>query len=251
MDQSFASVGNKFPPGEPDEDWTIEELLRWSLDRHHSSAIEKTAASITSLKDRCERECEDVMLLHKMAVEIEDDRRRGGDGQIVDDAKANCNKDEENQDPQRMSLDSPPTTSAAQGQDVVVIDGSASSSALPTASTISTLLTIQIFVGPHAPSTYHLHPKPGTPCLIGRSKGKKFLKNGISLHKDQEVSTTHGKFVVVEEEGGGNPRYYFVDVGSTNGTVHNGMPLEPNIRLELRDGVELKVGNSFLRIMLG
>ena len=104
---------------------------------------------------------------------------------------------------------------------------------------------------------------------MGRSKGKKFVKNGISLHRDQEVSTTHGKFVVVEDDGGGatavgsssggvggggggrTTRYYFVDVGSTNGTVHDGAPLEPNVRLPLVNGTELKVGNSMLRIILG
>ena len=89
----------------------------------------------------------------------------------------------------------------------------------------------------------------------------------MSLHKDQEVSTTHGKFIIEggglsqhdkddEEEGGGasggggggTTKFYFIDVGSTNGTVYKGEPLEPNFRLELQPGMELKVGNSIMKI---
>ncbi len=75
------------------------------------------------------------------------------------------------------------------------------------------------------------------------------------MHKDQEVSTTHAKFVVEGGglgggEDGGGPKFYFVDVGSTNGTVYKGEPLEPNVRLALEDGTELKVGNSVLRVIL-
>ena len=42
-----------------------------------------------------------------------------------------------------------------------------------------------------------------------------------------------------------------MDVGSTNGTVYNAQNLVPNERLELVNGMELKVGNSVLRIVLG
>ena len=100
---------------------------------------------------------------------------------------------------------------------------------------------------------------------MGRSKGKKFVTNGISLFKDQEVSTTHGKIIVEEEEEKeekkehstttrmNNPRqlFYFVDVGSTNGTFYNGVALEPHQRLLLTNDMELRVGNSVLKISLG
>ncbi|KAL3771009.1 hypothetical protein ACHAW5_008636 [Stephanodiscus triporus] len=294
MDDSFyaAASGNKFPAGDPDEDWTIEELIRWSLDRHQSSAVERTAAAIASLMDQCEKECEDVMTLHAMAVEIEDggERRVGrDDGAVGRSGKEGGGVgvvDEENVDPQRMSLDDGPaigsiatskattgSTTAADAEDVAAESSTArgdtassalmppsSSSSSPQAS--STAIDVQITVGPHAPSRFHLRPRPGAPCLVGRSKGKKFVKNGISLHRDQEVSTTHGKFVVVEDgvvgssggakggEGRSRPRYYFVDVGSTNGTVCDSAPLKPNVRLPLVNGMELKVGNSMLRIIL-
>ena len=99
---------------------------------------------------------------------------------------------------------------------------------------------------------------------MGRSKGKKFVTNGISLFKDQEVSTTHGKIIVEEEEEEkkehttittrmNNPRllFYFVDVGSTNGTFYNGVALEPHQRLLLTNDMELRVGNSVLKFSLG
>jgi hypothetical protein len=310
MDQSFASVGStRYPPGDPDDNWTIDEVVRWSLDKHRHIVIEKTESSIALLKDQCERECEDVLTLHTMAVEIERSRRlREKDGGaapasaiVVNDSSNSCSskgsnvKYEENEDPQRMSLDvvnhhpvpPPPaataltfSTSTATTTEVEPdITVSSSSSLSPT-------ITVQITVGPHAPSTYTIHPKPNTPCVIGRSKGKKFTKNGISLYKDQEVSTTHGKFLVVMEEvneevldendvnnndnadnngavavaGASSsssrrmkivkqqPRYYYIDVGSTNGTIYNGVALVPNVKLELIHGMEIKVGNSLLQM---
>ena len=292
MDQSFASVGSsRYPPGEPDDNWTIDELLRWSLDKHRHIVIDKTATSIALLKEQCERECEDVLTLHTMAVEIESNRRlreKEGDAAAivvaVNDSSSNDNKGsnvkyEENQDPQRMSLDvvtnhpvPPPPPPAAQITSTsTAVTATTTTEVEPdiTVSSSSPTITVQITVGPHAPTSYTLHPKPNTPCVIGRSKGKKFSKNGISLYKDQEVSTTHGKFLVVmedvEEEGkeevdddndgaagssSTKPRYYYVDVGSTNGTIYNGLALVANVKLELKNGMEIKVGNSLLRMIL-
>jgi predicted component of type VI protein secretion system len=44
------------------------------------------------------------------------------------------------------------------------------------------------------------------------------------------------------------PRYYYIDVGSTNGTIYNGVALVPNVKLELKHGMEIKVGNSLLQM---
>lgn len=258
MDESFSAVGGvgggggaKFPPGEPSDGWTIEELIRWSLDRHHARASERTAAGVEALRDQCERECEDVMTLHEAAVELAKKNEEGAS------AAAGNNKggaaavaDEENLNPQ--STENP----AEDGVDSKPSAAPAGPSQPP--SSASTTIEVQMTVGPHAPSKFLLRPRPGAPCLIGRSKGKKFVKNGVSLHKDQEVSTTHGKFVVEYFGGGGEggeapaaTKFYFVDVGSTNGTVHGERQLEPNAPLPLEDGTELKVGNSVLRIILG
>mmetsp|Transcript_42442 Transcript_42442/g.90296 ORF Transcript_42442/g.90296 Transcript_42442/m.90296 type:complete len:262 (-) Transcript_42442:207-992(-) len=261
MDESFCGSvsGSKFPDGSPTKEWTVEELLHWSLDQYQNRAIEQTEQNIASLKDRCERECEDVMTLHALAADMasKNDGNPGGEGA----------GGEENVDPQRSEnnaaeggeLATKPTTDAATNvanaaADVAnaVADG-ARGGAPPRPPSNS--IEILMIVGPHAPSKYLLRPRPGQPCLLGRSKGKKFVKNGVSLHKDQEVSTTHAKFVVegggLGGEGGGGPKFYFVDVGSTNGTVYKGEPLEPNVRLALENGTELKVGNSVLRVILG
>ena len=147
--------------------------------------------------------------------------------------------------------------------------------AAPKSSNTSSLLIISILSGPHASQTYKLQPKHTQPCLIGRSKGKKFLRNGISLSKDQEVSTTHGKFsveeVVLEEhevdhddgnmdnyndsQGQGQvqvqKKFYYTDVGSTNGSTVGEARLEANVRVEIEDGMELRIGNSTLKIVFG
>ncbi len=85
----------------------------------------------------------------------------------------------------------------------------------------------------------------------GTIQGKEVCRERGEPHKDQEVSTTHGKFVVEGDRLGAGLKFYFVDVGSTNGTEYGGEKLEPDERLLLEDGMELKVGNSMLTVVLG
>lgn len=236
MDDSLIAGPSKFPEGQdPLNEWTIEELLHWSLDQYHNKAVDQTAQNIASLKLQCEKECEDVMTLHSMAV--------NNIGKKKDDGKSGSSSssigDDENRNPQ-----SEHTTGTAEEISSKSNSTTAEADAIKSSSASVSTIKIIVIVGPQASSEYTLCPKPGTPCFVGRSKGKKFAKNGLSLHMDQEVSTTHGKFV---SEGG---LFYFIDVGSTNGSVYEGKQLEPKDLLLLVDGMELKVGNSVLKILL-
>lgn len=110
-------------------------------------------------------------------------------------------------------------------------------------------LHVEILTGPHEGSTYLLKPRTNRPCEIGRSKGKKFRERGISIFKDSEVSTSHGRF---ETKPGAvhAGKIYFVDTGSTNGTSFMGEALEDNVPLELADGMVLCFGESDLRFTI-
>lgn len=96
--------------------------------------------------------------------------------------------------------------------------------------------------GPHKDKVFIITVSAGTPALIGRSRGRKFVKGeGISLFKDQEVSTTHGKFEF-------DTTLTFVDVGSTNGSLMNGKALEPNEVVKFSHGDSLTIGQTVFKL---
>ncbi|KAH9253186.1 hypothetical protein BASA81_008868 [Batrachochytrium salamandrivorans] len=85
---------------------------------------------------------------------------------------------------------------------------------------------------------------------VGRSRGKQFLPGqGISLHFDQEVSTTHGRFFVHTKTG----RVCFEDLGSTNKTsVSSGEGTRVLPKFEpvaIHVGDTLYMGASTLRVL--
>jgi hypothetical protein len=105
-------------------------------------------------------------------------------------------------------------------------------------------LLVEVLTGPHEGATFLLKPRPSRPCEIGRSKGKKFLSRGVSLHKDSEVSTCHGKF---DCKAG---KMYYTDTGSTNGTSYMGEAIQDNVPVEITSGMVLVFGMSELRFTL-
>ena len=91
--------------------------------------------------------------------------------------------------------------------------------------------------GPHAGITYTLTVGTGA-CFVGRSSGKKFREKGISLSKDNEVSTTHAKIELQRDE------VVLVDVGSTNGTTLDGESIEEAKPYPLKAGSNVIFGGS-------
>ncbi|GMI60061.1 hypothetical protein ScalyP_jg9246 [Parmales sp. scaly parma] len=104
-------------------------------------------------------------------------------------------------------------------------------------------VNITIRGGPHDGLTALLAPRLKKDCFVGRSTGKKFKDKGLSLSKDLEVSTTHGKFELNKDGG-----VYFTDIGSTNGTFLDEVGVEEGEPLRLPvDGVlEIRVGASVM-----
>jgi hypothetical protein len=170
---------------EPNENWTIEELMQWCLLKSQSETDQK----LTSLLDA----------LDKQFSQGKDDMIR-------------C-------------------------QEIKCADKLNASSKLK-------CIHVAITTGPHANETAILTPTEKCPCWVGRSGSKKFVTKGISLRNDLEVSTTHGKFEVLE----GIP--YFTDTGSSNGTLLDGKEMEPNVAREINDGTKLTFGSSVCIIRL-
>eukprot|EP00977_Amphora_coffeiformis_P002110 scaffold407_cov168-Amphora_coffeaeformis.AAC.6 len=82
-------------------------------------------------------------------------------------------------------------------------------------------------------------------CLVGRSSSKKFKTNGVSLSKDLEVSTTHGKFELYKD---GN--VYYTDTGSTNGSKVNGESIGVDVPHQIETGTILLVGTTKFEITI-
>lgn len=238
-------------------------------------AIHRTQSYIEALRLQCENECEDILTLHELALQmkergelstnnssccLDDKDILGGEGEEkVAVAVATSAGGGENTDPQQRVEEHHYLKQSSATTTTVI---STSSKLVKSKSTSSSSIQIFITNGPHISQSYILQPKPTQPCFIGRSKGKKFIRNGISLSKDQEVSTTHGKVSVDEEEeeevvmnendyGSRRVQYkfYYTDVGSTNGTTVGEHRLEPNVRMEIEEGMEIRVGNSILKFM--
>ena len=105
--------------------------------------------------------------------------------------------------------------------------------------------------GPYSGTAFTLRLAPGKQsavAMIGRSTGKKFRENGVSLPKDGEVSTTHARVELAREHAAGAPALVVVDADSTNGTSVDGVALAPGAPVALRPGATLRVGVTDLQV---
>lgn len=121
----------------------------------------------------------------------------------------------------------------------------ASAAAVPTATKTSPniRLVVEIVGGDYIGKIFELDNLAHEPAVVGRSRGKKVLKHGISLPKDPEVSTTHGKFLAK-----GNGKLYFTDDGSTNGSMVNGQLIQSHVEIPLESGMEIQVGGTIMLV---
>jgi hypothetical protein len=95
----------------------------------------------------------------------------------------------------------------------------------------------------------------GQVCRIGRSRGTTYKKYGISLYKDDEVSTKHAN-LFRDKEG-----FWIMDMHSSNGTrayqkgyltdeeseAQEYENLEPMVPYKLTKGLEIGIGGSILK----
>lgn len=203
---------------EPSENWTIEELMQWC----YLQSKQKTIHQIEDMKNHLEKQFIDGK---KEIMEIHDKIMESQQAMEVNDNESNrksLNSNNENLNPNQQTA-------------------KASQSKLSSSKPSYNAIHIEMISGPHSGEAFLLKPRSRQPCLIGRSAGKKFRERGVSLKKDPEVSTSHGKF---EMKAGG--KFYYTDTGSTNGSFVEGQDLGTNVALELKNGMEITFGGASL-----
>jgi hypothetical protein len=203
---------------EPTEDWTIEQLNQWVLNRaRHKNSV------------KC-RELVDLLSQHLVEVKRQIwDLHYEAMGAVNDE---------------NIKTESIPSSVEVNHEDLPRTHSD--DVAMPTDMKNPTQLFVEVVQGPYQGATFVLRPEHRKPCFIGRSAGKKFRNNGISLANNPEVSTTHGK-VEIQMMTEGGIKFYYTDTGSTNGTLYMDEELEDNVPLELFHGIELSIGGSMLR----
>lgn len=208
---------------EPTEDWTVEHVMQWCLLQSHQMTDNKHKEQITVLDQQMEEAKNELWSCHEQVVAT----TLGDQGE------------HENIDPNRSNSKSISNSDNKR-------NGGKSSATKKDPPKKKSGVTIHIAItnGAYAGKTFVLSPAPNRPCWVGRGTGKKFKAKGMSLSKDPEVSTTHGKF---EAKGG---KAFFTDTGSTNGTLYKGNELEDNVPLELKHGMVLQIGGAILTIQL-
>lgn len=204
---------------EPTENWTIEQVMHWWLLRSQGESEAAFEEIVAGLSTQLENGKNSLWEDHKKVSDI---------------------LSGENANPQKPSVVVLPEKTScipekkAQAQKVKA----------PAAKRSQATILVEIEAGEYEGSTFTLQPKPRAHAWVGRSQGKKFREKGISLPKDLEVSTTHGRFELLRN------KLVFVDTGSTNGSKVADDELVPNEPLVLQSGMIITVGQTIMRITL-
>lgn len=226
---------------EPTEDWTVEQVLQWWLLRAHGECDGEYARIVDDLSQQLKAGKDALWRAHQEVSEI---LNNGVDGaaQQQDNFPLSAVDGLENSNPQqqhRSGNDNLQKPTAASATDESVATSSHHQSR-PRFNTIRVL----IVAGPYEGETFNLQPNGRVAAFVGRSQGKKFKEKGLSLSKDLEVSTSHGKF---ESLGG---KFYYTDIGSTNGSLIDEREIEPQKSYEIRTGQQITCGQTIMQITL-
>mmetsp|Transcript_73 Transcript_73/g.55 ORF Transcript_73/g.55 Transcript_73/m.55 type:complete len:208 (+) Transcript_73:210-833(+) len=111
----------------------------------------------------------------------------------------------------------------------------------------SVKVNLAVEEGPYKGRKFDVEVFADKPSFLGRSRGVKFRHGGISLPRDGEVSTTHGKFELDLEKPSGE-QLVFTDVGSTNGTFINEEEVSANMRTYIQEGDVMLVGATLMKV---
>jgi len=243
---------------EPNSNWTVEQVMQWCALRSARAVDDGYRSAADDLRRQLEAGAEE--LLSALEREEED----GGDDEEQEENASN-NNNNNGKTTGKGILKNPTSTTAKQGDKANKKKNATTKGNSKSDDGTTTTTTIRVAVvggGMYDGREFELTMRPsngkggrggaggGGECYVGRSQGKKFKTNGVSLPRDFEVSTTHGKFSVTIAEDGDEYRYWYTDTGSTNGTHFNDVMLEPDVPLRLHHGYVLQVGQSLLRISL-
>ena len=92
------------------------------------------------------------------------------------------------------TVESGGASSVPEGSENVAANSKASEHATkPPKKAPKVTLCVHVVQGEHAGEKFSFKKSNRMQVMIGRSTGKRFKKGGVSLFKDGEVSTTHGK----------------------------------------------------------
>ena len=108
---------------------------------------------------------------------------------------------------------------------------------------------VEGMTGHYTKRIFRLRPTTRIPCYVGRATSKRYKSNGMCLQSDDEISSEHGKFELVNKES-----IFYTDTGSTNGSSYvkvgmenskeNCVCLDPHEPLQLQDGIILYFGET-------
>ena len=259
-------------PTEPTEDWKVEQVLHWWLLRANSESEAEYDVIVDGLSKQLDEGKATLWEAHEQVTEIikdvdmtDNDNNKNNDNNTenVENAQSNHNKHPpDGNKPTRAvakattASSSADNTTSATTSATTVENASAGAAAVATIKARTTTannppdtIHIDVLSGPNEGLFYDLQPRTRTYSWIGRSQGRKFKQKGISLPKDLECSTTHGRFEYTNSTGEG-PKFYFVDVGSTNGTQIDGYECEPNVSYVLSTGMNILCGKTNLKVTL-